>query len=104
MDGVNSFSKIQTALPNITHQMLGRQVKQLEQDGLVIKIEKDERLKRIDYHLTAKAKTLEPIIRNLCEWGKINIPACIKASKMGDAAIYLRNDLFFYFPAVAISF
>lgn len=82
VEGTNRFSKIQEALPNISHQVLGRQIRQLEQDCLIVREERDETPKRIDYYLTDKAKALVPVIEQLCHWGKGNMPACVREKSM----------------------
>lgn len=67
-EGVNRFSLLKTVLPTISDQALGKQLKELEADHLLIKEIIAEVPVRVDYHLTEKGLSLMPILTNLAEW------------------------------------
>ena len=58
-------------MPNISEQVLGRQLKELETHRLIVKKEIPDTVPAgIEYILTNKGKEVVPILKNLCEWGK----------------------------------
>lgn len=69
--GNNRFHLLRQELPNISEQVLGRQLKELETHAILIKKEiPDTTPAGIAYILTSKGRDLVPILQNLCQWGK----------------------------------
>ena len=67
------FSLIKNDLQNISDQVLGRQLKALENEGIIEKTEIPETTpKGIKYSFTQKADSLIPLLRELCYWGGQN--------------------------------
>lgn len=70
-EGNNRFHLLKKELPNISEQVLGRQLKELETHKIIIKKEiPDTTPAGIEYVLTNKGQDVIPILKNLCEWGK----------------------------------
>lgn len=70
--GNNRFHLLQKQLPNISEQVLGRQLKELETHAVIIKKEIPHSVPAgIEYMLTNKGLDLVPILEHLCDWGKI---------------------------------
>lgn len=67
-EGQNRFSLLKNILSPISDQILGRQLKDLEQNGLISKTIIAEVPVRVDYELTAKGKSLLSIFDSLEEW------------------------------------
>lgn len=71
-EGNNRFHLLKKELPAISEQVLGRQLKELETHAILIKKEIPETIPAgIEYVLTNKGRDLVPILKNLCEWGKV---------------------------------
>lgn len=69
--GNNRFHLLKKELSNISEQVLGRQLKELETHAIIIKKEIPETVPvGIEYILTSKGNDLVPILENLCDWGK----------------------------------
>lgn len=69
--GNNRFNLIRKELPNLSEQVLGRQLKELESHAIIIKrILPDTVPTGIEYILTSKGLALIPILSSLCDWGK----------------------------------
>lgn len=69
--GHNRFHLLKNELPNISEQVLGRQLKELETHAIIVKKEIPETVPAgIAYILTSKGLDLVPILESLCEWGK----------------------------------
>jgi DNA-binding HxlR family transcriptional regulator len=64
----NRFSLLKSVMPSITDQSLGKQLKELEASGLIIKNIIPEVPVRVDYQLTPKGEALLPILFDLAEW------------------------------------
>jgi DNA-binding HxlR family transcriptional regulator len=64
------FSQLLDKLqPRITQRMLTKQLRQLEEDGLVIRKVYAQVPPKVEYSLTETGKSLMPILDQLCEWG-----------------------------------
>ncbi len=69
--GNNRFHLLRKELPNISEQVLGRQLKELETHAIIVKKEIPETVPvGIKYVLTNKGNDLVPILKSLCDWGK----------------------------------
>ncbi len=67
------YSELKKSIPLITEKALTLQLKELEQDDLILKIVYQEKPPRIiEYQLTEKGKSLSPVLTALYEWGKVN--------------------------------
>ncbi|MDE1192887.1 MAG: helix-turn-helix domain-containing protein [Arachidicoccus sp.] len=72
-NGHNRFHLLQKELTNISEPVLGRQLKEIETQGIIIKKEIPETTPTgIEYLLTGKGERLIPILDNLCNWIKEN--------------------------------
>lgn len=70
--GNNRFHLLKKELPNISDPVLGRQLKELETHGIIVRRELPETERPgIKYILTNKGMDLVPILKGLCEWGKV---------------------------------
>ncbi|WP_343603875.1 helix-turn-helix domain-containing protein [Fluviicola sp.] len=67
--GVNRFSILQKAIPTISKQMLVNQLRELEEDGFITRTIYAEIPPRVEYALTARGKSLLPLIEILQNWG-----------------------------------
>lgn len=67
-EGKNRFSLLKQVLPTVSDQVLGRQLRELEADGLIGKTVIPEVPVRVDYHLTGKGEAILPILDALAEW------------------------------------
>ena len=67
------YGELKRAVFGITNTMLAQSLKELENDGLVIRKQYDEMPVRVEYTLSKKAKSLIPILLQLKKWGEINL-------------------------------
>ncbi|KMO40474.1 hypothetical protein VQ02_07500 [Methylobacterium variabile] len=68
-EGALRFNALRRRLPNVTQRMLTNQLRELEADGLVHRTVYAEVPPRVEYRLTERGRTLEPVIRALKAWG-----------------------------------
>lgn len=63
------FNAIRKRLPGLTQRMLTAQLRELEADGLVVRTVFPQVPPRVEYSLSPKGRTLEPVITALKAWG-----------------------------------
>ncbi|WP_353777005.1 winged helix-turn-helix transcriptional regulator [Winogradskyella sp. 3972H.M.0a.05] len=67
-NGSLRFGKLLIFIPNISKKVLTEQLRELEQDGLIIRERFAETPPRVDYSLSKTGENLLPILRQLSEW------------------------------------
>ena len=68
--GRRRFSSLQAAMPGIAHKVLSEQLRQLQRDGVVVRVAREGRTQRVEYELTALGEALRPMLDGLARWGK----------------------------------
>ena len=71
--GTLRFNEIRRRIPAVTQRMLTRQLRELEADGLLIRTVYAQVPPRVEYSLSARGRSLEPVILALKEWGDRNL-------------------------------
>jgi DNA-binding HxlR family transcriptional regulator len=71
--GKRRFGEIAARIPTISRKVLTQQLKELERDGLITRIEYKEKPPRVEYVLTELGESLSPVFREMSVWGKENI-------------------------------
>lgn len=66
------FNEMQRQLGAVTYKVLSAQLKELEADGLVKRVEYPQIPPKVEYLLTPRGQTLLPVLEQLCEWGAQN--------------------------------
>lgn len=75
------FNELHKSIDTISQKMLAITLKTLEADGLVKRTMYPQIPPRVEYELTERGKSLLPLIRNLVDWAKENMPG-IEQSRM----------------------
>ena len=71
--GTLRYGELQRAVGTVTHKVLIQQLKELEADGIVKRVNHGEIPPRVDYSLTKFGQTLAQALAPLCQWGTDNI-------------------------------
>ena len=66
--GVNRFSDIADTVPGLSDRMLSERLKELENEGIVVRTIHPETPVRIDYQLTDKGRSLRKVMEELSSW------------------------------------
>ena len=66
-------SELKRAIPQITQKMLTQQLRELEDDGIVHRKVYQQVPPKVEYSLTERGESLNPILHQLCLWGETNI-------------------------------
>ena len=68
-DNVMRFGELQKGLPGVNAKMLTKQLRELEEDGVITRKVYPEVPPRVEYTITEFGRTLIPILQALCTWG-----------------------------------
>lgn len=68
--GTIRFNELQRLLGRITTKTLTEQLRELEEQGIILRTVFPEVPPRVEYSLSKIGNTLKPILGGLCEWGK----------------------------------
>lgn len=63
------FGKLNQIIPSISNKVLSGELRELEQYGLIQRIEFTEMPPRVEYSLTYAGKSLLPLLHELANWG-----------------------------------
>ena len=78
LEGTKRFNQLQRELAGITHRTLAKQLREMEQQGLIARHDYREIPPRVDYSLTPLGLTLRDILQAMHVWaerhgGKISL-------------------------------
>ena len=69
-DGPRRLSELQRSLPQAAQKVLIQQLREMQAHGLVQRTLHADLPVRVHYAATALGLSLQPILRQLCEWGR----------------------------------
>ena len=67
--GTLRFGKLAVQMPDISRKILTEQLKELTEDGLIIRHAYMEKPPRVEYELSDLGKTLIPVLKAMYDWG-----------------------------------
>lgn len=70
LKGTTRFNQLQRDLGSITHRTLSKQLKEMEEDGLVIRTDYGEIPPRVEYALSPLGQSLAPVLKAMHKWGE----------------------------------
>jgi DNA-binding HxlR family transcriptional regulator len=70
LGGTKRFGQLRRLIPVATQQMLTLQLRELEQMGILHRQVYAQVPPKVEYSLTELGRSLEPIIRQITEWGE----------------------------------
>lgn len=70
LDGVLRFNELKRRMCSITQRMLTKQLRELEDSGIIHRKVYPEVPPKVEYSLTSKGETLRPILQLLKTWGE----------------------------------
>ena len=68
-DGTQRFSRLSGSIPDITPRMLTKQLRDLEEDEVIVRKVYAEVPVRVEYSLTEQGMTVIPVLEALYTWG-----------------------------------
>jgi DNA-binding HxlR family transcriptional regulator len=70
MEGTRRFGELQRLLPAANTKTLTRQLRELEEDGIVRRTVYPQVPPKVEYSLTSLGRTLGPIVHSMNTWGE----------------------------------
>ncbi|MGY2680739.1 winged helix-turn-helix transcriptional regulator [Pseudomonas sp. CHM02] len=70
LDGTHRFNELQRQLTGIPPRLLVKQLRDLEEDGLVVRTVYAVVPPKVEYSLSEEGRSLEPFLMGLSTWGK----------------------------------
>ena len=68
-DTILRFNEIKKLIPKATPKMLTQQLRELESDGLIIRVVYPVVPPKVEYSLSDFGKSIIPILDSMCDWG-----------------------------------
>ncbi|OFC71472.1 HxlR family transcriptional regulator [Alteromonas confluentis] len=87
LDGKKRFMELSRLIPNATQRMLTLQLRELEQDGVILRHVYPQVPPKVEYEMSEFGKTLAPILVSLRNWGdayRHTIPNVVNENESGD--------------------
>ncbi len=72
-EGTLRFSELQRRLSSVTQRMLTKQLREMEEAGIVSRTVFPVVPPRVDYALTPLGRSLEPVVQALLQWGETHV-------------------------------
>jgi DNA-binding HxlR family transcriptional regulator len=69
IDAKVRFGKLAVQVPDISRKILTQQLRELEDDGLILRHEYQEKPPRVEYMLSERGETLIPVLKAMFDWG-----------------------------------
>jgi DNA-binding HxlR family transcriptional regulator len=73
VNGTKRFNELQHSMPQITTKMLTQQLRDLENDGLIIRTVYPQVPPKVEYSLSDYGKTFIPVMESMAHWGFIHM-------------------------------
>lgn len=73
IDKVKRYGELKKSIDGITHKMLSNQLKELENEGIIVRKEYHQIPPKVEYSLSEKGATLLPLLGMMYDWGKDNM-------------------------------
>ena len=70
MPGTKRFGELKTCIGGVSHKVLAAQLREMEDDGLLVRTVYPEVPPRVEYTLTALGRSLKPILDAMWEGGE----------------------------------
>ncbi len=64
------YNELRAAVPDISDRMLSERLRELESEGVIVRVVVPETPVRVEYELTEKGRALEPVVRAIGEWAE----------------------------------
>ena len=70
LDGTKRFGELRKSINGISNKVLTYNLREMEEDNLLIRKIYPEVPPRVEYSLTETGQSIEPVLKALCNWGK----------------------------------
>lgn len=71
--GTKRFSELKKLMPGITQKMLTAQLRELEEQDIILRVVYPQVPPKVEYSITDYGKSLQPILESMHEWGTAHL-------------------------------
>jgi DNA-binding HxlR family transcriptional regulator len=71
--GNRRFNELQRLMPEISHKVLAQTLRGLEEEGLIVHIERPGPSTQFEYGMSTHGASLQPLIEAVRQWGRAHI-------------------------------
>ena len=64
------FGQLRRQVPEAARKVLTEQLRELEDDGIIVRWTSEKRWERVEYSLSSYGRTLVPVLTQMAKWGK----------------------------------
>lgn len=68
-EGVHRYGELRRLVPDMSEKMLAQRLRELQEDGLVERIDHGTKPAHVEYRLTEEGRSLAPVLQALYDWG-----------------------------------
>lgn len=68
-EGVHRYGELRRLIPDMSEKMLAQRLRELQEDGLVERIDYQAKPAHVEYRLTEEGYSLAPVLQALYDWG-----------------------------------
>lgn len=86
-NGPKRLSELTRLLPQATQKVLIQQLREMEQHGLVLREVYPQVPPKVVYSVTQLGKSLEPVLRALCDWGRKHAVILEETDRIADCSV-----------------
>jgi DNA-binding HxlR family transcriptional regulator len=72
-DEAKRFSELKRLIPDVSEKVLTQQLRELEADGIVLRISHLSKSPKVEYSFTDYGRSLVPVLQSLCQWGEVHL-------------------------------
>ena len=92
-EGPLRLSELHRLMPGVTQKVLIRQLREMEEHGIVHREVFRQVPPRVDYSATPLGFSFEPVLRALCEWGRRHAEALDEIDRVAECEPRATQDL-----------
>lgn len=78
--GTKRFSELRALMPEITQKMLTSQLRELEEQDVILRVVYPQVPPKVEYSITEHGKSLAPILGLMNEWGNAHLRHMLQKS------------------------
>jgi DNA-binding HxlR family transcriptional regulator len=68
-EGVHRYGELRRRIPDISEKMLVQRLRELQEDGLIDRVDLQSKPAHVEYRLTEEGWSLAPVLQAMYDWG-----------------------------------